>query len=700
METNFSNLELARIFNSVQQKEEEARKTRWAGTTEKEKAEINPHLTSRRQQLLQMIELNQEQAKKDSLAYNLKLSSDQIETKKAKTQERNFLSKQSISFQLKSNKINYFLAPMGTGKTTASKELIKDYLDKNQKVLVLTPYLASAREYMNDDILKKTVLNHKGKKQIEEQLFGEKIRYSNQEQNSNFKLIESKMLIIEYPMILVEKIVNQSLKLSKSDFTNTNKYVAHFRVKAENYLNNFDLIILDELDFVETQGKASTKSFTQDGQKLNLFDFFIAFLKIGLEIRKTFIAVSANKFPLIKEHTIRDSEYILNSTNKNRKIEEIEEEDDDVIVEYLEGSEAHKSHLFNRKMINYRETSLTSNQNIKKLVVIEYDPKLDFTKFQADLIRGTKNTKAIFFNNKKWSKQALKAGREANSHIYLRKENLNIKIDKKTKKAKIDELDGYKNLHLIDKKINLSNETFKNTNSAMINLSSSRALSITDNYDSAICVAFAQNCSTAVTQAWGRFRYSEVTLYIIRSSDKTKLLFDQTGLNAVAEYIKEHVLATKDPFLNEIIEDNKLEYFYISSNEELNALNEPLKALSTSSHSHKSEKRASFESFTDGTFKDYLQHCEANGYQHVYSSSSFYRLRKIKRASQDTQPEQRASFETFTDGTFQDYLQHCETNGYKNIYSSSNFYRLRKIKRTCQEIKKRKKLNQKQLIIH
>jgi thymidine kinase len=136
------------------------------------------------------------------------------------TKIKEYLTKKEIKKYDLKNKLNYIISPMGSGKTTAVKDLTVEYLEQDKKVLIITPYQVSKTEYTANP------------------------RFT--------EYLKKEQLEVKYLAKLVEEYVNDEIKLQIAvlDRKASNKErIDLFRKIIEVYFKSFDLVVYDEADF-------------------------------------------------------------------------------------------------------------------------------------------------------------------------------------------------------------------------------------------------------------------------------------------------------------------------------------------------------------------------------------------------------------------------------------------------------------------
>lgn len=122
-----------------------------------------------------------------------------------------YIEKSKIT--LAGGKLNYITSPMGSGKTTYIKELIRDVAEKDEtdrKILILVPYKVSKQEYLNE-----------------------------------FDGLPVEMV---YPVKLYQDLARRC-----------NTLVDYLKLLLD-YYNQYTLIVFDEADFIVTQGEIGRKN--------------------------------------------------------------------------------------------------------------------------------------------------------------------------------------------------------------------------------------------------------------------------------------------------------------------------------------------------------------------------------------------------------------------------------------------------------
>lgn len=366
--------------------------------------------------------------------------------------ESQYLNKQVILDNLKKDKINYFISQMGSGKTTASLELMKDYLKQNKRVLFFSPYLISNR------IIK--------------------------DEKSIQRYIKNKQLDIGYFSNFIEGYQTSCNKEAKGM-----EAIELYRKRLTEHFNKFDLIILDETDFLDIQLKMRAKehAFTipEKFQSFSPYASMIAGLSLLAKSKANVVSISANTFEGISEQDIKESMVIS-------------------------GIESIKT------MINYVDTNLKSNINIKSIRIINYTgDKLQ--RFETGIINGLDNGKNILYSSSKWCKSHIKTFVKNNICIIARQENLSKKLN--INSISFESLVDYKNLFVIgtakDGSDNLTEDKIKNNQTVAVNQSSARAVSLVEQYENSRVFIFSKSISANTLQIMARFRKSPTDIVLI-----------------------------------------------------------------------------------------------------------------------------------------------------------------------------------------
>jgi hypothetical protein len=380
--------------------------------------------------------------------------------------EPQYLTKQVILDNLKKDKINYFISQMGSGKTTASLELMKDYLKQNKRVLFFSPYLISNRIIKDEKSIQRYIKN----KQLDIGYFSNFIEGYQTSCNKEAKGIEA-------------------IKL--------------YRTRLIEHFNKFDLIILDETDFLDIQLKmrAREHAFTipEKFQSFSPYASMIAGLSLLAKSKANVVSISANTFEGISEQDIKESMVIS-------------------------GIESIKT------MINYVDTNFKSNINIKSIRIINYTGT-NIERFETGIINGLDSGKNILYSSSKWCKSHIKTFVKNNICIIARQENLSKKLT--INSISFESLVDYKNLFVIgtakDGSDNLSEDKIKNNQTVAVNQSSARAVSLVEQYENSRVFIFSKSISANTLQVMARFRKSPTDIVlIVNNKSKADVLKELT----------------------------------------------------------------------------------------------------------------------------------------------------------------------------
>lgn len=379
-----------------------------------------------------------------------------------------FLKPKQITDNLKPNTLNYVVAQMGSGKTTAIKEIIKERSSQGLGVHVFSPYCASNKEY--------TSLN-KGLDKDEE----------------HYKIST------DYFTQFVEKLCKEN-KTKKELFEAINKFV-------NDRLEVGSIIVFDELDFFGTQARANwDKVLFFDKESGEAFLYKTVLLGVLIKICQSdleCIGVSANKFDCF-------------DTITNKSLKRFLDVDSLTIP------------------IRYIETKMKSNLNISKFVVVCFtDTTGEFVDDEGNIkktnrvnkqratgaiIRGQKLDKESLFLNcqtEKFAQSYLRWFKELNATIYIRKENLKTQWCKYSNDMTIGDGSDYDGYKFIDNNTNLSDKSFERSRYVAVNLSSSRAISLTISDKKAFTYIFDSHISASTLQFAGRFRNADNTVVLV-----------------------------------------------------------------------------------------------------------------------------------------------------------------------------------------
>lgn len=407
--------------------------------------------------------------------------------------------------------------------------------------------------------------------------------------------------VITYPAQIVDEMSKGLYKIAKDIKIELDEYTSVdilklFRIVVENALKNFNLIIYEEMDFFELQGQMVKKAvgLVIDERRFTKFDVLIAFMLLSAKNESVItIGASANRIPPLPK---------------------VEQNEASFLSGVLEPFDS---------LVDYQDTGVKSNQNIRRLNIISLtNPNFPVSMLRERMIRGTED-KTIFFSAKKWDKTSKVAARYKNAWIYGLSKNLDERVyDEENNTFSIGVLEGYERLVLTDQvEDNISNKTFKTGDVALINLSSSRAVSITTIFDDiSNSVAFSDKVNSGVTQSWGRFRYTEVDLYLV-------------GIDLDKETVMSELQHT-DTYLYEAIKEVKV--YKINGTGMYSRVKDTLKISSRGKRVGKAvgkntkDKRQSAEEFLKihpkGGFIAYKKWCEENNKKTI-GKTVFFKLK-------------------------------------------------------------------------
>jgi len=398
----------------------------------------------------------------------------------------NYITSEILSQDIVKHKINYFIAPMGSGKTTASKDLALKYLQQGKKVLVLTPYIIAKAEYINDERIKRYIkLTEKGKIDLN---------------SSKFYITYLAQIVDEY-VKEERKLRERIAKETGTEFSKIHK-LKFYKQVLEAAFSRFDLILIDEVDFFQTQGIINKQQIALevDKYRYNIFEMTMATLSLLTKTNADIIAISANKFEPIREE-IQYNIAIMADT------------------ELLD------------ELTIYKHVDLKSNLSITKLTIVNVlDDVLNYSQLKEAIIRGLPtdgSAKVLLYNPYAWKTDTIRALKQVDAMIYSRKENLRVEVTNNG--AYLVELQGYAKLSIInnDKESNLHPDAFDDNSIIAVNQSSARAISITKTYANSKIYAFGDIITANTLQVFGRFRKSPTECILVVNNWTEQALLDK-----------------------------------------------------------------------------------------------------------------------------------------------------------------------------
>ena len=365
-------------------------------------------------------------------------------------------NKKYIKNSLNKNKINHILSPMGSGKTTLFKSLALEYKNEGKKVLILSPYRVTKAEF----------------KEVE----------------------DCKNIFQHYPAKIIEII-------SSKNYTTEDFYSGLI-----NFFSSFDVVLIDETDFLFIQALSNSKEniLKNDNDYLNMLQAYVLMFYAILDTGILCISASATELEIPPRVKQKVDEWI--------KIELIK----------------------NRNIINTIYSNIEGKIRLKSIVVYENDTNMKHIDFKVGSIfdiynrikQEDNNAKFLIFKTKKYSKMELDALKVLNAKIIVREEKIDKKYNRANKTLNFEKIDGYSGLKVIgleeDDDDLLRDELFNDTDVIAINTSSSRAVSLINNYSNAIVIILDEYINTSSLQAIGRFRKSDIYAFFIGSKIYSK----------------------------------------------------------------------------------------------------------------------------------------------------------------------------------
>ena len=401
----------------------------------------------------------------------------------------NYITKKHLSQDFPLNKLIFFNAPMGSGKTTLIKELLEEELSLGKKCLVITPYITAKSEYggLNLEDTEEFEFEEKKTKVKDEEFYAP--------------------LVVSYLPKIVDYVKRNSKRLDT--------FIHNFQV----YIDTFDFIIIDEIDFLFTQAQMESRTLLYNREK-GLYQptieiIYVAVLTMIAKSNVGTIAISANNIPDINDDVLDKASHLINS---------------EILTNYI-----HKVNLDIKSNIHLKSLKIVNIKGKDSETVAKYH-----TRYLKAIIKNIKEDETvILFSKNRWKPELLKAGAEMGAKIYARKDNLNFQLsDKEIVGYHLKDLPAYKNVRIIgeskipvhkNKNLGLSSQELKlkddnlsdnsflyDNNIVMCNLSSSRAVSLVKNYKKARVIVFIDKMITAGdTQIIGRFRKSGIDVLIV-----------------------------------------------------------------------------------------------------------------------------------------------------------------------------------------
>ena len=389
---------------------------------------------------------------------------------------KHYITKEYLSQEsekLVADKLNYFIATMGSGKTTAIRGFVADKLAEGKKVLILTPYIISREEYVGDSNLK------------------------------NYLWGDGRKLEISYLANIVRGLVAKVMEDVRLGGLSANRAISLFRRTVTSYFDTFDLIVMDEADFFKTQ--ATMESYKVglklDDRNYTNEDTILASMILIATGTATVIGISANKFDPFTD-SVNNSSSMLSGA--------------DTLLECT----------------NYMDTGLHSNIPLKELRIINIvGDSINYATLKSTIIRSLPNTShTLVYSSTKWSGTVIKALKFKKAVIIARDKNL-IQTKSADISDKYEHLNDYENLVVVGRNNNLADSCFAISNIVAVNMSSSRAVSLLSTHTDSRVVIFVDpdrrtkihNLKADTVQVMGRFRSSPTTVTIYTHNRDPKL---------------------------------------------------------------------------------------------------------------------------------------------------------------------------------